>query len=204
MSSSSSIIEDIDGMRKMGLASLAFFYCDFREDQKKELRGLLSSFLVQLCHQSDSYSDVLLNLYLEHSNGSRQPSDNALVKCLQEIVKLPGQAPVYLIIDAMDECPITSSVSSSRDKVLMLVEGLIDSQVPNFRICVTSRLETDIKGVLDPLTLHSISLHDQIGQMEDIENYIKFVVNTDRIMRRWKTADKQLVIKVLTDKADGM
>jgi len=191
-------------MRKMGLASLAFFYCDFREDQKKELRGLLSSFLVQLCHQSDSYSDVLSKLYLEHSNGSRQPSDNALVKCLQEIVKLPGQAPVYLIIDAMDECPITSSVSSSRDKVLMLVEGLIDSQVPNFRICVTSRLETDIKGVLDPLTLHSISLHDQIGQMEDIENYIKFVVNTDRIMRRWKTADKQLVIKVLTDKADGM
>ena len=191
-------------MRKMGLASLAFFYCDFREDQKKELRGLLSSFLVQLCHQSDSYSDVLSNLYLEHSNGSRQPNDNALVKCLQEIVKLPGQAPVYLIIDAMDECPITSSVSSSRDKVLMLVEGLIDSQVPNFRICVTSRLETDITGVLDPLTLHSISLHDQIGQMEDIENYIKFVVNTDRIMRRWKTADKQLVIKVLTDKADGM
>ena len=204
MWSSSSIIEDIDGMRKMGLASLAFFYCDFREDQKKELRGLLSSFLVQLCHQSDSYSDVLSNLYMEHSNGSRQPSDNSLVKCLKEILKLPGQAPVYLIIDAMDECPITSSVSSSRDKVLMLVEGLIDSQVPNIRICVTSRLETDIKGVLDPLTLHPISLHDQIGQMEDIENYIKFVVSTDRIMRRWKTADKQLVIKVLTDKADGM
>jgi hypothetical protein len=204
MSSSSSIIEDIDGMRKMGLASLAFFYCDFREDQKKELRGLLSSFLVQLCHQSDSYSDVLSNLYMEHSNGSRQPSDNSLIKCLKEILKLPGQAPVYLIIDAIDECPITSSVSSSRDKVLMLVEGLIDSQVPNIRICVTSRLETDIKGVLDPLTLHPISLHDQIGQMEDIENYIKFVVSTDRIMRRWKTADKQLVIKVLTDKADGM
>jgi len=39
----SSIIEDIDGMRKLGLASLAFFYCDFREDQKKKLRGLLSS-----------------------------------------------------------------------------------------------------------------------------------------------------------------
>ena len=116
---SSSIIEDIDSMRKLGLASLAFFYCDFREDQKKELRGLLSSFLVQLCHQSDSYSDVLSNLYMEHSNGSRQPSDNSLVKCLKEILKLPGHAPVYLIIDAMDECPITSSVSSSRDKGLI-------------------------------------------------------------------------------------
>ncbi len=191
-------------MRKLGLASLAFFYCDFREDQKNGLRGLLSSFLVQLCHQSDSYSDVLSALYMEHSNGSRQPSDNALIKCLKEILKLPGQAPVYLIIDAVDECPITSSVSSPRDKVLMLVEELIDSQVPNSRICVTSRPETDIKGVLNPLTFRSISLHDEIGQMADIENYIKSVVNTDRIMRRWKMADKQLVIEVLTHKADGM
>jgi hypothetical protein len=201
---SSSIIEDIDRMRKLGLASFAFFYCDFREDQKKELRGLLSSFLVQLCHQSDSYSDLLSNLYLEHSNGSRQPSNDALIKCVKESLKLPGQAPVYLIIDALDECPITSSVSSPRDKVLKLVEELIDSQVPNFHICVTSRPETDIKAVLDPLTFRSVSLHDEIGQMEDIENYIKSVVNTDRMMRRWKPGDKQLVIRVLTNKADGM
>ena len=200
---SSSIIEDIDNMRKLGLASLAVFSCDFREDQKKELRGLLSSFLVQLCHQSDSYSDVVSKLYLEHSNGSRQPSNNALGKCLQEILKLREQAPVYLIIDAVDECPFTSSVSS-RDKVLKLVEELVDSQVPNFRICVTSRPETDIKAILDPLTFQSISLHDEIGQIEDIENYIKSFVNTDRIMRRWKAADKQLVIEVLTHKADGM
>ena len=55
-------------MRKAGLASLAFFYCDFREDQKKDLRGLLSSLLVQLCHQSDSYYDVLFKFYTEHAH----------------------------------------------------------------------------------------------------------------------------------------
>ena len=191
-------------MQKSGLASLAFFYCDFREDRKKDIRELLSSLLVQLCHQSDSYCDVLLNFYLEHINGSKQPSDDALIKCLKEALKLPGQAPVYLIVDALDECPIILSLPSSRDKVLTLVEGLIDSQLPNLRICVTSRLETDIKAVLEPLTFRSISLHDQSGQMKDIENYIKSVVNTDRMMRRWKMADKQLVIDVLTRKADGM
>ena len=56
---SSTVIEDIDAMRKAGLASMVFFYYDFREDQKKDLRGLISSLLVQLCHQSDSYSDIL-------------------------------------------------------------------------------------------------------------------------------------------------
>jgi hypothetical protein len=202
--SSSSIIKDIDGLRKLGFASLAFFYCDFREDQKKDLRGLLSSLLIQLGHQSDSYCDILFKLYLEHINGSRQPSDEELAECLKEMLKLPGQAPVYFIIDALDECPITSSLPSPRDKVFVFVEELIGSQFPNLRICVTSRPETDIKAVLDPLTFRSISLHDECGQMEDIENYIKAVVNTDRMMRRWNVADKQLVIEVLTNKAHGM
>ena len=201
---SSSIIEDIDGMRKLGLASMAFFYCDFREELKKDSRGLVSSWLVQLCHQSDAYSDILSNLYLEHSNGSRQPSDDALVGCLKEILKLPGQAPVYLIMDALDECPMSSSLPSPRDKILMVAEMLIDSRIPNARICITSRPESDIKAVLFPLTFRSTSLHNESGQMEDINNYIKSVVNRDRMMRRWKPTDKQLVIDVLTNKADGM
>ena len=191
-------------MRKSGLASLAFFYCDFREDQKKDPRGLLSSLLVQLCHQSDSYCDVLSNLYLEHNNGSRQPSDNTLLDCLEEILRLPQHAPVYIIIDALDECPVTSSMRTPRDKVLTLVRKLIDSQTPNLCICVTSRPEMDIKSVLDSLAFRSISLHDQNGQIEDIENYIRSVINTDLMMRRWHAADKQLAIEVLTNKADGM
>jgi hypothetical protein len=201
---SSSIIEDIDGMRKSGLASLALFYCDFREDQKKDFRGLVSSLLIQLCHQSDSYSDALASFYLDHSDGSRHPSDDALVKCLTEVLKLPGQPPSYLIIDALDECPLTSSLPSPRDRVLLLIEELIGSQIPHLRVCITSRPEMDIKAVLVPLTFRSISLHDEIGQIEDIENYIKSVVNTDRVMRRWNTADKQLIIDVLTKKAGGM
>jgi hypothetical protein len=200
---SSSIIEDIDGMRKSGLASLAFFYCDFREDKKKHLRGLVSSLLVQICHHSNSYSDALSDFYLEYGNGSRQPSNGALVKCLKELITLPGQAPVYLIIDALDECPITS-LSSPRDSILTLLESLVDSQISNLCICATSRPEADIKAVLDPLTFHSISLHDEIGQMEDIANYIDSVVKTDRFMRRWNMADKQLVIDVITKKANGM
>jgi hypothetical protein len=201
---SSSIIQDIDDMRKSGLASMVFFYCDFREDPKKDLRGLVSSLLVQLCDQSDTYSDILSNLYLEHRNGSRQPSDGVLVECLKTILKVQGQAPVFLVIDALDECPLTSSLPSPRDNVLTFVEDLINSDISTLRICVTSRPETDIKAVFDPMAFHTISLHDEIGQSEDIANYIKSVVTTDRMMRRWNAADRQLVIDVLTNKADGM
>ena len=74
----------------------------------------------------------------------------------------------------------------------------------NLRICITSRPETDIKPILDPLTFRSVSLHDESGQKEDIENYIKSIVNADRRMRRWTPVHKQLVIDVLTERADGM
>ena len=191
-------------MRKQGLASLVFFYHDFREEQKRDLRGLLSSLLFQLCDQSDSYYDIISIFYSTHHNGARTASNDELVRCLKDALELPGQAPVFLILDALDECSNTSSIPSPRKKILMLVEELIDSRPQNLRICVTSRPETDIKAVLQPLTFRSISLHDERGQKEDIENYIKSVVNTSREMRRWRQEHRQLVIDVLTEKADGM
>jgi hypothetical protein len=123
---------------------------------------------------------------------------------LEDILKVPGQAPIFLIVDALDECSNTSPIPSHREKTLALVEKLIDWQLPNLRICVTSRPEVDIKVILGPLTFRSISLEDERGQMEDIENYIKSVVEKDPRNRRWATQDKEMVIDVLTRNADGM
>ena len=180
------------------------FYYDFREDEKKDLRGLLSSVLFQLCDQSDSYHTILASFYSTHRGGDQSPGEDELVRCLKDVLSLPGQAPVYLIVDALDECPNTSALSSPRLETLTLLVNLVDSQLPNLRICVTSRPEADIKPVLEPLTFRSVSLHDERGQKEDIENYIKSVVNTNRNMQRWRPGHRQLVINVLTERADGM
>ena len=193
-------------MQKFGLASLAMFFYDSREKEKTDLRGLLSSVLFQLCNQSYSYYSILSTLYSTYDDGARIPSNDELVRCLKDLLNLPGQAPVYLMVDALDECPNTSLPShpSHRDQVLGLLKDLVDSKFPNLRICVTSRPETDIKPILEPLAFRSVSLHEESGQKEDIENYIKTIVNTDRRMRRWTSVHKQLVIDVLTERADGM
>ena len=204
MSLSSTIIDKIDVMRKSGLASVAFYYYDFREDQKRYIYGLLSSVLCQLCDQSDVYHDVLSIFYSKHRHGVQNPSDRELLRCLRDLLAPPGQAPIYLIIDALDECSNTSAMPSPREEVLTFVEQLIESRLDNLRICITSRPETDIKVVLEPLTFRSISLHDERGQIQDIENHIRSVVNTDPKIQRWKQEDKQLVIDVLTSRADGM
>jgi hypothetical protein len=201
---SATIIEDIENMRKDGRASLAMYYYDFREDQKKGLRGLLSSILFQFCDQSNSYYNILSTFYRAHRDGTQSPSDDELVACLKDLLKTAGPLPVYLIVDGLDECPSTSSRSSPREQVLSLLEDLISAQFTNLRICVTSRPEADIKSVLEPLTFRSVSLHEESGQNLDIEDYIKWVVNTNKSMQRWTPEHKQLVIEVLIERADGM
>jgi hypothetical protein len=201
---SSAIIEDIRTLQKSGLASIAFFYCDFREDQKRDQRGLLSSLLVQLGEQSDAYSSILSDFYVAHRRGSQHASDSELLDCLKDMLKLPGQATVHIIIDAIDECPMTAGLSTPREKVLEVIEELVDLQIPNLRICVTSRPEADIVPVIEPLAFRSVSLHGETGQVEDIAEYVKFVIHTSRETRKWKDTDKQLVIDELVKKADGM
>ena len=191
-------------MCELGLASLAFFYCDFREDQKRHRRGLLSSLLVQLCQQSDAYCDALSALYLAHRRGSQHASDTELAQCLKHLLALPEQATAYIVIDGLDECPITTGLPSPREEVLRFVEELVRLHVASMRICVTSRPEADIELVLNPLAIHSVSLHGENGQVQDIEDYIKFVVSTDVNMKKWRKEDKELVIEVLTRKANGM
>jgi hypothetical protein len=120
------------------------------------------------------------------------------------MLKASGHVPIYLIIDALDECPNTSKLPPPREKALELIEKLVKLDLPNLHLCVTSRPEVDIRTSLEPLTTMCISLHEQSGQKEDIENYVKSVVYSDRNMRRWRDEDKTLVVQTLTEKADGM
>jgi hypothetical protein len=120
------------------------------------------------------------------------------------MLKHPGQAPIYMIIDGLDECPNTFGMPSPREKILVFLKGLIGLQLQNFRICITSRPEVDITVALNSLPFRAISLHDESGQKQDIVNYVSSIVSTDANMERWRAEDKELVIDVLKRKADGM
>jgi hypothetical protein len=127
-----------------------------------------------------------------------------MVECLKEMLALEAQGPTYIIMDALDECPTTSTIPSPREEVLELVDKLVGLHLQNLHICVTSRPEYDIQAVLESLTPSPVSLHDESGQQEDIAKYVGSFVHSDRRMRRWREEDKDLVIKTISEKADGM
>ena len=200
----SAIVQNIEGMHSSGLAMIAYYYFDFQDARKQDCYGLLSSLISQLSAKSDSCFNAISQLYSDHAHGIRKPDYDALKKCMTDMLSLPGQHAIYIIVDALDECPNLSGTPSAREEVLGLIEELIDLKLPNLRLCVSSRPELDIRMVLELLTSLKVSLHDESGQKEDIIAYIKSVVHLDRSMRRWKEGDKQLAIDTLSDKADGM
>jgi hypothetical protein len=204
LSPSSGIIQDIWTKREAGSAIMAYFYCDFRSEDKQNRRNIVLSIISQLCAQSDLCCDTLSRTYLAHNKGTQKPNDETLIKCLTEMVSLPVQGPIYLIVDALDECPNDSGLPTAREEVLDLIDDLIGLHLPNLHICVTSRPEIDIQTALEPLTSLRVSLHNQTGQKEDIIDYVSSVVNLDKKMRRWREEDKKLVIDTLSERADGM
>ena len=189
-----------------GSAVMAYFYFDFRDLKKQGCRDLLLSLVYQLSSRSGPCCDILHRVYGTHESGDRQPSDDILKECLKEMLRLLAQGRIYIVLDALDECPDSSGLPSPRNEVLLLVKELVDLGLQGLHICATSRPEVDIRAVLEPLASRSVSLHSESGQNMDISNYVRSVANSplSAAMKRWREDDKNLVIKTLTDRADGM
>ena len=185
---------------------MAYFYFDFRDLEKQHIRNLLPSLLIQLSAQSEPRRDILSRLYLAHDNGEKKPRVGVMIQCLRDMLTISDKQPIYIILDALDECPNSSGIPSPREQVLSLVEDLVNLRLSHLHVCVTSRPEFDIRATLGPVALHSVSLHDQSGQKKDIVDYVNSVVfsNSETMMKKWREEDKKMVVESLSERADGM
>ena len=201
---SSAVIRDIMSLSEAGLASMAYYYFDFRDTDKQNCRNMILSLLSQLSAHSDLCCYILHRIYVTHKNGAHKPTDDVLMQCLKETLTLSNDRPTYIIMDAVDECPNTFGLPSPREVVLDFVKELVELSLPHLRICITSRPEIDIRTVIEPLTTRRVSLHDETGQTKDIVDYVSSVVRSDVRMGKWREEDQKLVIETLSEKADGM
>jgi hypothetical protein len=186
---------------------LAYFYFDFNEEEKTTLDNVLSSLLTQLAACSNRYCDILSEVY--DDNGGSTPDTDEMIRCLEEMFEQRDQGPVYIILDALDECSNVDNFPSARTRVLDLLEHLVDyrHQPSNLHLCVTSRPEADIIARLTMLKVFcTIYIQKEDGQKKDIERYIEDVVytNPEMWMRTWNMETKNRVVNELTEKADGM
>src|SRR6266404_5217767 len=197
MTTSSAIIQRIKNFD--GNVTLAYFYFDFRDEEKQSVRKSVASLLIQLSAYSKPCRDIIYRLYSTHGMGAQQPGNAVLTDCLYEMLTVTTQHPLFIIMDALDECPDDTGIPTPREAVLILVKDLVKHHLPNLHICVTSRPEIDIQTKLKPLAVSAISLHEQSRQKLVIANYVSSVVSSDEHMRNWRDEDKKLVVEELSE-----
>jgi hypothetical protein len=181
---------------------MAYYYFDFRDDKKQDCYGLLSSLVLQLSLESDPCCNILSKLYSDN-NRARKPTLITLKKCMKYMLSQPGQGPVYIIVDALDECSNSSGTPSARGKVLDLIKELVDLKRLNVHVCVASQPEMDIRMVLGSLEPLQINLDNETEQKADIIAFIEHTVHSNR-MKDWTEKDESLVINTLFWEANGM
>jgi len=201
---SSSIIHDIQADVDANIASMGYFYCDFRDRKKQSVDGFLSSLLIQFCAQSEPCCDILSNLYSTYGRGSRRPTIETMKRCLVDMLKCLVQEPAYIVVDALDECPGNPGFPSPRTTLLDLFRELINLRWSNLHICILSDLDPEVEFVLYPLASRRVCLHEESGHSQDIIRYLRWMLSTHIKMKGWKASDKEVVINTLFRKAEGV
>jgi len=106
--------------------------------------------LPTLCRVDPCY-EILSRLHTAHSAGTREPSDAALTRCLMDMLRLEGRPVIYIVVDALDECPNSSGMPTPREKVLEFLEDLVNSQLSKCSyLCFQPSGSSTFKQFSDP------------------------------------------------------
>ena len=171
-----------------------YFYFDFQNREKQLLQGFLRSVIVQLLNQVDSTTGIVESLYNANSHGSTVPTTGELIQIIQRMLEV--SPPVYLCIDALDECQEWES----------LLDFLVDLRgwkQDHLHIFATSRMEPDIEDTLRPVATHTVSLEESVVH-DDILSYVEHRLQTDRKLSKWPDKTKDEIKASILDGANGM
>jgi len=174
----------------IGLACVYF-------DHKQEFRttDILASILKHIVQRRAVVSDELRELHRMHSKRETGPTLRDVVTALQ--VEISHFTKVFLVVDALDECPTREYTI---DRILAELKLLL----PGVRLMITGR----------PFAVSHIS---QLGGFEtleiraldsDVEAYVRGQLNLDPSLRKLTSSGEselgELIVETVVAKAKGM
>ncbi|KAF2006879.1 hypothetical protein P154DRAFT_420933, partial [Amniculicola lignicola CBS 123094] len=159
---------------------------------------MVRSLVTQLSHQCVRILPGFEALFSTCENGQRQPSLNALLNVLQELINdFPS---TYFVIDALDEC-------KNRGELMRIIKTISTWQSQGLHMLFTSRREGDIKLTLESILDSQNILCIQTDAVDhDIQLYVRQQLKDDESLRKWQTNDaiRKRIETSLREKAHGM
>ncbi|MCJ1244864.1 hypothetical protein MMC30_002065 [Trapelia coarctata] len=182
--------------------AVAYFYFDFSDVLKQHPSDFLSSIIGQLSRRVSKLPEILRNLYKGCNNGNRKPTLRELSAVFVAFAELDDFADIYLVVDALDECP--QGDNNMRTELLRLISVIHASSSSSMHVLVTSRPEKDIKEALEMMrSTLSVPLQGS-GVDADIRLHIENQLAADDKFKLWSNDVKSDIKEVLTAGANGM
>ncbi|KAL6690574.1 ankyrin repeat-containing domain protein [Trichoderma pleuroticola] len=181
---------------------VSYFFFSFSDPEKQKVDVMLASLTKQICSRQTRRSQLMERLGQYKISGQR-PDTETLEAVL--IASASEFANVYIIIDALDECPL---LNEQRGKLLKSLRRILASAPSQFHFFFTSRKELDIDKKIRPI-LSSTDKNeiDLLARQQtinrDIIHYIDSQLNGDEY-KSWPKSVKEEARESLVQKADCM
>ncbi|OGM48001.1 hypothetical protein ABOM_002743 [Aspergillus bombycis] len=170
----STVIKDITSLcEEDSNKSFAYWYFQFSNEKTRSVENLVRSLIRQFSRKPLAQS--VTRMWERHSGRGSQPDREELWDTLDDVLsKAPGE--LFLVLDALDECPERSG-RSERKVLLSLLAGLNESHKNKLHILATSRPEQDIRATLERCP--TVDLEAQLA--EDVETFVHAEVSNGRL-----------------------
>ncbi|GLB11572.1 hypothetical protein AtubIFM57258_008442 [Aspergillus tubingensis] len=184
------VIQDIQEFCKSDPSrKFAYWYFQFSNDETQKMYNMIRSILRQLMPRTLPSS--IIKLWEEHSPRGSKPQQQKFADIL-DVVLESSQGEVFLILDALDECPATGD--DGRSSLLQFIVELLGKHQSKMHILATSRPEPDIRSRLE--RFQSVDLETGLGQ--DVETFVRDQVAHGRL-REWGESVKKRTLEKLLD-----
>ncbi|GLB14222.1 hypothetical protein AtubIFM61612_001647 [Aspergillus tubingensis] len=190
--SGSTIIEDI---QRTCLSSskkrFAYWYFHFNDPESQRVENMLRTIIRQL--HSTPLNDPIRSIWNDYGTKGSNPSNAKLQETLERVITA-YKGTVFLIFDALDECPEAVN-RKERGLLLSLLTEFQKRHGDKVHILVTSRPEPDIIEHLKECTAIDI----EQNQGSDISTFVKNRVEALDERRAPKEVKAQIIKELLQD-----
>jgi len=184
--------------------ALAYFYFSFNDEQKQTANGMIESIIKQICCCRPDTPPSVKDLEDLKVRGQR--ADARLLRRVL-IETLRGFSSVYVVIDALDECP-ESDPEHGREALLRCLAAINEGRSSNMHMLWTSRREKDIEASYQALRSRSEKWDIDLSLYKPaVDHDIGIFVDTTLSSLEYGSWPKKLkdeAREALIERADGM
>lgn len=142
--------------------SVAYIYCNFRQQRRQKAEDLLASLLKQLAQDRSFLPESVKSLYDSHKDKRTRPSFDEISRTFHSVAAMYSR--VFIIVDALDECQTADGCRSRFLSELFAVQAKC-----GVNIFATSRSIPEINTKFSQSTPVEIRASD-----EDVKRYLEW------------------------------